>query len=125
MREIQNKKGTVLHFLIVDNPDFEYVACLHIPDFNNQNTKQYIEKLEFKKLENFKSDKRIYDYLNSKGNSYQNMIHKLKDRKKFVENKYSIGKKHMEIIVHNTFLVWDNENIKGSNIDEFFNIINW
>ena len=29
---LQNKKGTIPHFLIVNNPDFEYVACLHVPE---------------------------------------------------------------------------------------------
>jgi hypothetical protein len=57
----QNKSQAIPIFLIIDNPDFEYIACLHIPSYKNSNTKVFIEKnLNFKNLSKFKSNKEIY-----------------------------------------------------------------
>ena len=54
---VQNKSGRIPHFLIVDFPDFEYLACLHTPQYKNQNTEQYIiRNLGYNSLEEFKSD---------------------------------------------------------------------
>lgn len=40
---LQNKKGTVPHFLIVNNPDFEYAACLHVPEYKGQDVNGIIK----------------------------------------------------------------------------------
>lgn len=42
---LQNRKGTIPHFLILDSPDFEYVACLHDPNYKNQDTEIYIRRI--------------------------------------------------------------------------------
>ena len=39
---LQNKNGRIPHFLIVNDPDFEYLACLHTPRYNGQNAAQYL-----------------------------------------------------------------------------------
>ena len=39
---IQNDKGNTPLFVIADNPDFEYVACLHDADYKGQDMKSYI-----------------------------------------------------------------------------------
>lgn len=44
--------------MIIDNPDFEYIACLHVDNYNGQNVKKYIEQtLEFGDVDNFKAKK--------------------------------------------------------------------
>ena len=40
---LQNKKGTNPHFLIVNNPDFEYVACLHVPEYKGQEVTRFLQ----------------------------------------------------------------------------------
>ena len=77
---LQNRKRTVPHFLIVDNPDFEYAACLHVADYKGQDTAAFITKqLGFKSLEQFKGKDDIYIYLNTVG-SYQNLLNRIQDR---------------------------------------------
>ena len=41
--KLQNDSKRIPCFLILDNPDFEYIACLHIEDYRGQDTKKYIE----------------------------------------------------------------------------------
>lgn len=38
---IQNKKGNTPHFIIMDNPNFEYVACLHSPAYKGQDVHKF------------------------------------------------------------------------------------
>lgn len=121
---LQNCNKKIPHFLILDNPDFEYIACLHMSGYQGQDVKKYIEQtLGFKNIENFKAKKDIYDYLNIKDNSYLLMISRLKNE--IIKNKYSINKTSFEIKILNTEVMWDNESKRGSNIKEFFDIINW
>lgn len=42
---IQNDKGNTPIFIIANNPDFEYVACLHDEDYKGQSMKSYITKV--------------------------------------------------------------------------------
>lgn len=124
--KIQNgKEGGIPHFLIIDNPDFEYLACLHIPSYSTQNTKRFIEKtLSFVNIERFKSKKDVYEYLNSRGNSYTNMLSRL-NPSKFLCNDFLIKKSKMEIVLRETIVDWDRTHIKTSNINELFQIIDW
>lgn len=88
---LQNISKRIPHFLIIDNPDFEYIACLHVDNYNGQNVKKYIEQtLEFGNVDNFKAKKDVYDYLNTKGNSYKQMLARL--REKIIVNHYQINK---------------------------------
>ena len=123
--QIQNQNRKIPHFLIIDNPDFEYVACLHIPSYHDQDATHYIEdSLGFKNIENFKKKKDIFAYLNSESNSYKNMLARLRS-KKIIINHYKINKSGLDIIIETTAVTCDNESQKGSNINELFEIINW
>lgn len=63
---MQNKKGNTPHFLIVNNPDFEYVACLHIPEYKGQEVAKFLQTmLGFSSLEQFKKNPAVYECLNS------------------------------------------------------------
>lgn len=110
--------------LIVDYPDFEYIACLHTPQYKGQNVAQYIVKeLGYKSVEEFKADEKIYNVLNTNGNSSDLMLSLLKRENCFVVNHYSI-KKNLYEIKNSTIYDWEKLGRKGSNINEFFEVIN-
>ena len=61
--KIQNDKGNTSLFVITDNPDFEYVACLHDADYKGQDTKSYIVRTwGYKDLDAFKNDTEVYEF---------------------------------------------------------------
>ena len=116
---LQNRSGRIPHFLIVDYPDFEYVACLHTPRYKGQNVAQYIIKeLGYKSVDEFKADKKVYNVLNTNGNSYALMLSLLRKENCFVINNYSIIKKQYEIKI-STIYDWEKLGRKGSNINDF------
>lgn len=122
--KLQNTSKKIPHFLILDNPDFEYVACLHMESYQGQDVKKYIEQtLGLGDLDRFKAMKGVYEYLNEKSNSYRRMLSRL--QKKVVENHYRINKADFSILIDDTKIVWENENVRGSNINEFFEVIDW
>lgn len=122
--KLQNDSKRIPCFLILDNPDFEYIACLHIADYREQDAEKYIERdLGFGKIEKFKAMRDVYDYLNAGDNSCHLMLSRL--RKKIVINRYRVNKSNFEIKITGTELVWEHGNERGSNINEFFEIIDW
>lgn len=64
----------------------------------------------------------MFDDLNSNENSYQNMIDKL-SLNKIISNEYRITKSKMEITIANTSFEQENEVHRGSNIEEFFDLL--
>lgn len=122
--ELQNSSKKIPHFLILNNPDFEYIACLHTKGYHGQDVKKYIEQtLGFDDIEKFKALKDVYDYLNAKDNSYKQMLDRL--QKKIVVNHYRINRAGFEIKITHTDVLWEHENKRGSNIDELFEVIDW
>jgi len=123
---LQNGKKTVPHFLIVDNPDFEYVACLHIAEYKGQDTSAFITRqLGFKSLEQFKGKEDIYAYLNSGNSSYKSMLERIRGRSKVITNEYVVRKKSFEVEIQKTVLNMDALSTRCSNLEEFFNVIDW
>lgn len=124
--KLQNKKGTLPHFLIVNNPNFEYVACLHVPEYKGQEIAVFLKNnLGFQSLEQFKKNTEVYECLNNNGRSYQVLIQSIQDKDKFVKNTYSIKKNNFKISIRKTDVLWEMLERKNSNIDEFFSVINW
>ncbi len=122
---LQNRSGRIPHFLIVDSPDFEYIACLHVPKYKGNNTARYIMKeMGYKNIDEFKADEKIYNVLNSNGSSYAIMLSLLKKENCFIINNYSISKKQYEIQT-STQYDWEKLGRKGSNINEFFEVISF
>lgn len=118
---LQNRSGRIPHFLIVNYPDFEYIACLHTPKYKRQNVAQYIVKeLGYKSVDEFKADKKVYNVLNTNGNSYDLMLSLLKKENCFVINNYSIKQYEIKI---STIYDWEKLGEKGSNINEFFEVV--
>lgn len=121
---LQNKSGRTPHLLIVSYPDFEYIACLHTPKFKNQNVTQYIIKeMGYKTLASFKSDSKIYQKLNSNGNSCSLMLSSLKEKDCLIVNNPKVNRNLYEI---KACTKYDFKNLskRGSNINEFFEVIN-
>lgn len=119
----QNKSGRIPHIVIVNYPDFEYVACLHTPKYKGQNVSQYIiNEMHYKNIDEFKADTKIYKRLNSGNNSKDLMLKSLHQKNCFIIHKYTIKKSLFEISVK---MIWDWEKLgyKSSNINEFFEII--
>ena len=122
---LQNRSGRIPHFLIVDSPDFEYIACLHVPKYKGNNTARYIMKeMGYKNIDEFKADEKIYNVLKSNGSSYAIMLSLLKKENCFIINNYSISKKQYEIQT-STQYDWEKLGRKGSNINEFFEVISF
>ncbi|MBD5528183.1 MAG: RloB domain-containing protein [Lachnospiraceae bacterium] len=122
--KLQNSSKKIPHFLILNNPDFEYIACLHIESYHGQDVKRYIEQtLGFGSIERFKSMREVYSYLNAKGNSYKRMLDGL--REKIVVNHYRINKTSFEIKISHTDIMWEHESERGSNINELYEVIDW
>lgn len=122
----QNKKKAAPHFLIVDNPDFEYVTCLHIAEYKGQEVSSFIKnQMGFQSVEALKRKPDIYDYLNSGNSSYQTMIRRLDGSKKFLRNIYTVRRKLFDVEIKETVVDYDCLSTRGSNIEEFFDVINW
>lgn len=81
--------------------------------------------LGFQTLEQFKKNTEVYEYLNRGEFSYQIMIQRLRGKDKFVKNIYSVKKKNFEIAISRTDVTWDLLDRKGSNMEEFFDVIDW
>lgn len=124
--KLQNKKGTIPHFLIVNNPDFEYVACLHDSEYKGQEVIRFLQTVfGFSSLEQFKKNPEVYECLNHGTRSYQTLIQKIQGKEKFVKDSYTVKKKNFEIVISQTDIVWELLNHKGSNMEEFFDVIDW
>jgi len=112
-----------LNYIFLNYPDFEYIACLHTPQYKGQNVAQYIVKeLGYNSVDEFKADKKVYNVLNADGNSSNLMLSLLKKGNCFIVNEYDIKKKLYEIKI-STVYDWEKLGRKGSNINEFFEII--
>ena len=123
---LQNRKGTTPHFLIVNNPDFEYIACLHVPDYKGQEVTKFLQTaLGFQTLEQFKKNADVYECLNQGGRSYHILIQRIQGKDKFLKNKYSVKRKSFDIAITRTDLAWELLDRKGSNIVEFFHVVDW
>lgn len=121
---LQNQSERIPHIMVVNYPDFEYVACLHSKEYKGQDVSRYITKsLGYDDVEKFKSDKKIYNVLTTGGNSVENMLNALNNVPCFVDNQMIISKSRFEIIVK-TSAYWERLERRGSNIRDFFVILN-
>ncbi len=127
----KNKEGRSAYFLIVDNPDFEYFACLHSPDYKNNDIVAFLcRAFGLKEINKFKGKSDVYTLLNQNGWSTKTAIERTEKSKKIVTNTYTKNFKNMDlkIKVKRTDYFVENAMHKGSNIDELFDIIgcpNW
>lgn len=120
---VQNKRDSKSpYFLIINSPDFEYIACLHDSKYSSGDTTRHIENIfNFKDLTNFKKHAEIYKFLNSDSRNYQNMVEKVRNQPKVITNNFE--QKGIFIILLNTITNWELINQNNSNIEELFDII--
>lgn len=122
----ENAKKAVPCLLIVNSPDFEYIACAHDPAFSGQSVNHFITSgLGFKSIAAFKGKADIYDFLNTGNRNYHVMLGKMKTGQVVVENQYQIKRQTFEIHVRKTSFKEENVGKRGSNIAEFFDVIDW
>ena len=70
--QTRNRTARIPHFLIVQNPDFEYVACVHSPDYHGSEPARFlVDQLGYPSIADFKADPHVYSVLNRDGRSCQ------------------------------------------------------
>ena len=117
----QNRKKAIPCFLILDNPDFEYVACLHAADFSEQATEKFIrENMRFSCMAEFKRKKDNYEFLTNRAYSSKNMLKRLRGSKKALYNKYIIQRRNYSIRVPETVFKTADLPVRRSNLEEFW-----
>lgn len=123
----QNKLCPVPYFLIGTYADFEYFACCHCSDYKSSDTASYItNKFKYESVDKFKSDTKVYNFLNSNGRSSEIACEKLEKRQAYITNLPEVKKKKDgDIVIKNKGIVINNdvESIKNSNMYELFNVI--
>lgn len=119
----QNQSKRIPHFLIVDFPDFEYVACLHCENYKGGLVENFIkEELKYKSVEAFKSDVNVYQKLNSGKNSNKSNNIREAKRNSIVVNHFKTNKTTYEILAE-SFFIEENIGKKGTNFIDFFEIV--
>ena len=83
----------------------------------------YIDKM--RKNQGVKSNEEVYEFLNSDDKSYSNLLIAIRKQEKLVSNKYEIKKKTFDIVIKKTDYNLEALNKKNSNIEEFFDVIEW
>ena len=123
----QNKICPVSYFIIGSFKDFEYFACLHSKEYTNGNTDTFIiNNFKYKSVVDFKSDDKIFNFLNSNGKSKNVALEILGKRKSYINNDFNPPvKKKGDIQIKNKKIILNNdfEAVKNSNMTDFFNII--
>ena len=120
----QNKSKRIPHILIIDFPDFEYVACLHTFKYKGQKVEQYIQKeLKYTDIDDFKADKNIYKVLVESGiGSIEHLLSAMTSCNAVISNNFIFNKAKYEIVVNMTYDM-DNLGIKGTNFGDFYKVL--
>lgn len=123
--KVQNSSKRIPHILIIDFPDFEYVACLHTFSFKGQNVEQYIKKeLGYKDIDDFKADDKVFKVLVESGKgSIEQLLSSINPNTAVVNNVFTINKSQYEVSV-DTKTEINNLGKKGTNFDEFYRVLN-
>lgn len=123
--KVQNSSKRIPHILIIDFPDFEYVACLHTFSFKGQNVEQYIKKeLGYKDIDDFKADDKVFKVLVESGKgSIEQLLSSINPNTAVVNNVFTINKSQYEVSV-DTKIEINNLGKKGTNFDEFYRVLN-
>lgn len=121
---LQNDNKTTPHILIINFPDFEYVACLHTISYKGQKTEQYIKQcLKYSDLESFKSDKNLYKILTQENKgSINQLLQSINSNTAVIHNEFSYNKSKYELFVK-TEAYLQNLGIKGTNFNDFYNVL--
>lgn len=95
-------------------------------NYRGQDNKSFVERIwEFGSADDFKGEEGIYEFLNSGSRSYQIMLDAIRGKEKLIRNHYEIKKKNFDIIIKSTIFNADTMDQKSTNIEEFFDVIDW
>lgn len=123
--KIQNSSKRIPHVLIIDFPDFEYVACLHTFAFKGQNVEQYIKReLGYQDIDDFKADDKVFKVLVESGKgSIEQLLSSINSNTAVVNNMFTVNRSQYEISV-DTKIELDNLGKRGTNFDDFYKVLN-
>lgn len=123
--KVQNDSKRIPHILIIDYPDFEYVACLHTYNYKGQNVEQYIKReLGYSDIETFKADKDIFKVLVESGKGSIAQLQKsINKNTQVIKNVFTINKSQFEIQVQDMIVSKESLGIKGTNFNEFYEVL--
>lgn len=120
----KNKTARVPHFLIVQNPDFEYVACAHFPDYRGSDPVRFlVDRLGYPSIAEFKAEQQVYSVLNRDDRSCQIAADTLRRQPCYITTDYRYNPKTFDIRVSAIRPHPDAEACKGSNMYELFDLI--
>lgn len=120
----KNKSKKIPYFVVGTNKDFEFFACSHCPNYKGQPTSQYItNQFGYKSVETFKSDPKIFEFLNKNNRSYTLALERLRKKQPYVKNEFKVMKQDMKISISSTNQNEDALAYQHSNIYELFDII--
>lgn len=120
----QNSSKRTPYILIIDYPNFEYVACLHTYAYKGQKVEQYIKReLGYRDVDAFKADDKVFKVLVESGKgSIEQLIKSVNHATAIVNNDFSINKSKYEIFVKSTINM-SNLGKKGTNFDDFYKVL--
>ena len=129
--DVCKEKSKILPvFIIGNNDDFEYFACTHCSNYRDGDVSQYIRNTFKRDVNKFKSDSKIYEYLNSGGRSLEYAIarneKKYSNQKTLFKNEYNLHKSGIDIDIKmkKQYLNLDSIQTKGTNFQEFISVLN-
>lgn len=121
--KIQNDSKRVPHILIIDSPSFEYVACLHSPKYTGTDVSRFIiSQYHYRSIGDYKADTRIYDVLNSNGNSYSVFLNKCNRTNTVINNSISVKPSKFNLDVK-MLIDFSNLRVKCTNLFDFFDVL--
>ena len=122
----QNQKGGIPCIIILNNPNFEFVACLHAENYAGQPVERFIrDVMGFDDLAAFKKKEDIFSFLNMNGYSFGYVIARMRGAPKPLYHRYTIKRMTVSVEVKETVYPAEEATFRGSNLDEFFDVINW
>lgn len=117
---LQNESQRIPHILIVDFPDFEYVACLHSDTYHGQNVEGYIKKeFGYRDIDDFKSDEKVYKVLAEEKGSIEHLCSAVNQNTRLIENEIEYKKKAFELRVCSKCR-WERLGMRGTNFTDFY-----
>lgn len=124
-RNKNKRKDSTPYILIITYENFEYLACLHSPEYNGTaDTENFIlRNFKYKTIDSFKKDANVYEFLNKENRSFSVMLEQAKKRSKIIENQIVVKQKTYSIAVKQMVFVPEKLGIKSTNIEDLFDTL--
>lgn len=99
-----------------------FLEDIRVDSNTNCVAKFIVDELGYGSVDEFKADSKVYNVLNTKGNSVKIMLDSLKRKNCFIVNKYFYDERKFSMTAETKY-DWDKLGNRGSNINEFFEIV--